>query len=85
MATHLRLPNGNLIAPSLIKGVIKFPAKGVALRNEFNKIVDFIQEPDIRRQAVIMRVLGNVLSRRDWVQPDWDAELAEVQPADEQQ
>lgn len=78
MATHLSLPNGNLIAPSLIKGVIKFPGKGIALRNEFNKILDFVQETDERRQAVVMRVIGRVLSRRDWVQPDWDAEFAEA-------
>lgn len=77
MANHLTLPNGNLIAPALIKGVIMFPAKGVALRNEFNKILDFIKEADERRQKVIVRVLSNVLSRRDWVQPDWDAEFAE--------
>lgn len=78
MATHLSLPNGNLIAPSLIKGVIKFPGKGIALRNEFNKILDFVQETDERRQAVVMRVLSRVLSQRGWVQPDWDAEFAEA-------
>lgn len=76
MAAKLELPNGNLIAPHLIQGVVKFKGKGVALRNEFNKILDFIAEPDDRRQHIIVKVLHALMSTRNWSQPDWDTEFA---------
>ena len=76
MARLLVLSNDNLTAPNLIHGVVKFPGKGVALRNEYNKIIDFIKEPDARRQNVIVIVIGYVTSTRDWVQPNWDEEFA---------
>ncbi len=76
MANLLTLPNGNLVSPALIRGVVKFPGKGVALRNEFNKIMDFIREADERRQAVIAQVLKEITSNRDWEQPDWATEFA---------
>lgn len=76
MAMPLVLPHGNLITPALIKGVVKFKGKGVALRNEFNKIQDFIPETDDRRQQIIVDCLLRVMSRRDWPQPDWEAEFA---------
>lgn len=76
MASLLVLPHGNLIDPSLIKGVVKFKAKGVALRNEFNKILDFIPEVDARRQQIIVIVLLRIIKDRNWEQPDWEAEFA---------
>lgn len=76
MAAKLKLSNGNLIAPHLIQGVVKFKGKGVALRNEFNKIMDFIVEPDDRRQQIIVEVLHGVISSRNWTQPDWEIEFA---------
>lgn len=76
MAMPLVLPHGNLITPSLIRGVVKFKGKGVALRNEFNKIQDFIPETDARRQQIIVDCLLRVMSKRDWDQPDWDTEFA---------
>ncbi len=76
MAAPLVLSHGNLIAPHLIKGVVKFKGKGVALRNEFNKILDFIAETDDRRQQIIVDVLLQVMKTRNWVQPDWEAEFA---------
>lgn len=76
MASLLILPHENLVEPYLIKGVIKFPGKGVALRNEFNKIIDFIPEPDERRQRIIVRVLQQVIKVRNWVQPNWEEEFA---------
>jgi len=72
----LVLPHGNLITPALIRGVVKFKGKGVALRNEFNKIQDFIPETDARRQQIIVDCLLRVMSKRDWDQPDWDTEFA---------
>ena len=57
MAMPLVLPHGNLITPALIRGVVKFKGKGVALRNEFNKIQDFIPETDARRQQIIVDCL----------------------------
>ena len=76
MAAKLKLSNGNLIAPHLIQGVVKFKGKGVALRNEFNKIVDFIVEPDDCRQQIIVDVIEVVTSSRNWSQPDWEQEFA---------
>ena len=76
MAMPLVLPHGNLITPALIRGVVKFKGKGVALRNEFNKIQDFIPETDARRQQIIVDCLLRVVSKRDWDQPDWDTEFA---------
>lgn len=76
MENLLQLPNGNLIARSSIKGVVKFPGKGVALRNEFNKFLDFIREPDTAVQEVIVKVIQHVLSAgRDWTQPNWIDEM----------
>lgn len=76
MASKLILPNGNLINPQLIQGVMKFPGKGVALRNEFNKILDFLRYPDERHQTIIITILHRVMSTRNWDQPDWEAEFA---------
>ena len=76
MSSLLVLPHENLIEPHLIKGVIKFPGKGVALRNEFNKILDFIPEKDERRQRMIVTVLAQIIKDRDWNQPDWETEFA---------
>lgn len=76
MSSLLVLSNGNLIEPHLIKGVVKFPNKGVALRNEFNKILDFIREKDERRQRIIVTVLAQIIKDRDWNQPDWETEFA---------
>ncbi|MES2879535.1 MAG: hypothetical protein V4713_14060 [Pseudomonadota bacterium] len=76
MENLLQLPNGNLIARSSIKGVVKFPNKGVALRNEFNKFLDFIREPDAAAQDLIVKVLLSVLSAgREWTQPNWADEM----------
>lgn len=76
MASKLVLPNGNLINPLFIQGVVKFPGKGVALRNEFNKILDFLREPDEQRQQIIVTVLHRVMCTRNWEQPDWEVEFA---------
>lgn len=75
MASLLVLPHGNLIDPPVIKGVIKFKGKGVALRNEFNKILDFIPEIDERRQRIIVDVLLKVIKVRNWEQPNWQEEF----------
>ncbi len=75
----LTLPNGNLIAPALIRGVVKFPGKGVAFRSEYNKLLDFEKEPDPLRQQVVVIVIRTVLRQgRDWKQPDWQAEFAKI-------
>ena len=76
MEKLLVLPNRNLIAPSSIKGVMKYAGKGVALRNEYNKFLDFIAEKDARLQQIIVDCLLRVLSTRNWEQPDWEAEFA---------
>ncbi|MBS0356812.1 MAG: hypothetical protein JSR83_23260 [Proteobacteria bacterium] len=76
MAKLLVLPNKNLIDPTMIHGVIRFPNKGIALRNEYNKICDFLKYPDEREQRIIIEVLHRILNTRDWEQPDWDAEFA---------
>lgn len=79
MENLLALSNGNLVARSSIKGVIKFKNKGVALRNEFNKILDFIAEPDSARQEIIVETMREILAAgRDWKQPDWDTRLAKA-------
>lgn len=75
----LELSNGNLVAPESIRGVVKFAGKGVAIRNEFNKMLDFIKEPEAARQQIIVDVLRGILQQgRDWKQPDWAAELAKA-------
>lgn len=76
MAVPLVLPHGNLTTPPLIKSVVKFRGKGVALKNEYNKIQDFIPETDDRRQQIIVDCLLRVMSKRDWEQPDWATEFA---------
>lgn len=79
MENLFKLHNGNYISISILKGIIKFPGKGVALRNEFNKIVDFINEPNSDRQDIIAEALGRVhASGRNWKQVDWDAEFAKM-------
>lgn len=76
------LSNDNLHDPANIRGVVKFPGKGVAIRNEFNKMLDFIKEPDPARQQVIVNVLREVIRQgRDWKQPNWEAEFAKAQKA----
>lgn len=80
MKDLLALSNLNLHAPENIRGVVKFPGKGVAIRNEFNKMLDFIKEPDPARQQVIVDVLRTVIRQgRDWTQPNWEAEFAKLQ------
>lgn len=70
----LTMASGNMINPALIHGVIKFKGKGVALRNEYNKIISFEREPDDARQDVIVSELGLVLDAgENWKQPDWKA------------
>jgi hypothetical protein len=78
----LELPNGNLLDPDLIKGVVKFPKKGVTLRNEFNKMLDFIREADEVLQAAIVAEIRKVLeAERDWEQPDWFVVLSAARQA----
>lgn len=75
MAAPLQLPHGNLITPHLIKGVTKFPKKGVGIRNEYNKLMDFVPLPDARAQDIFIRILYEILSTKDWMQPDWEKEF----------
>lgn len=75
MAVPLVLSNGDLLDPDMIHSVVKFPGKGVAVRNGYNKIANFIREADERRQAIIVKVLLAVLSNRDWTQPVWEDEF----------
>lgn len=70
----LTMASGNLIDPTQIYGVVKFKGKGVALRNEYNKIISFEREPNDARQDVIVSELALVLQAgEDWKQPDWKA------------
>lgn len=82
MKDLLELSNGNLHDPANIRGVVKFPGKGVAIRNEFNKMLDFVKETEAARQQVVVDVLREVIRQgRDWKQPNWEAEFAKVQKA----
>lgn len=72
MAAPLTLPNGNLITPHLIKGVTKYPKKGVGLRNEYNKLMDFYKQPDERIQDIFVRILRDIIASKDWEQPNWE-------------
>ncbi len=75
----LVMPSGNLVNPTHIHGVIKFKGKGVALRNEYNKIICFEEEPDNARQNVIASELEIVVNaKKDAAQPDWKAAFSKL-------
>lgn len=75
----LTLPSGNLINPALIHGVIKFPGKGVALRNEYNKIICFEREPDNERQDLLVFEIEIVVNAgKDWTPPNWAATFKQL-------
>ena len=81
----LELSNGNLVALGIINAVQNYPDKGVGIKNEYSKLIDFIKEPDAARRKIITNVLNRLINRdgRTWVQPDWPKEFAklEVEPS----
>ena len=74
MSNLVSLPNENQVAPYLIKAIRRVPGKGLVLLNEFNKMLDFIEEADeaiCRMYAVELRKVVDAGKRFE--QPSWDA------------
>ena len=55
------------------------PGKGVILRNEFNKLIEYIKCSLPEQQKIIVENIKLVQSQgENWVQPDWDALLTKA-------
>lgn len=85
MSTYNRLletPEGNLIAPSRIQSVRKYPGKGVGLFDGSGEMITFISHVDSDVQALIVETFKDVCNAgRRWRQPDWSALLSKSGPS----
>jgi len=80
----LEMKSGNVIDPFLIRGIVKFPGKGVMFKNEYNKALAYEIEPDPYYQDALVKAVVQVLrARNSWLQPDWAAEYAKADKARE--
>lgn len=80
----LEMKSGNVLDPFLIRGVVKFPGKGVVFKNEYNKTLVYEAEPDAFYQDAIVKAVVQVLrAGKSWQQPDWAAEYAKADKARE--
>lgn len=80
----LEMKSGNVFDPALIRGIVKFPGKGVVFKNEFNKTLVYEPEPDAFNQDAVVKVVIEVLKAgKMWQQPDWVAVYAQAAQARE--
>ena len=74
MSNLLELPNGNHVAPYLIRGIRRVPKKGLILVNEFNKLMDFNEEPnDLVIKAYAVAIKQVIDAGKRFEQPNWEA------------
>lgn len=69
----LELPEGGLLAPSVIASVMPFSNKGVGLLNADNQMVGFIPVKASDKQHRVLGVIKGILNSGNsrWAQPDW--------------
>lgn len=80
----LEMKSGNVTDPYLIRGIVKFPGKGVVFRNEYNKTLVYEPEADpIYQDAIVKGVVTVLKAGKSWQQPDWVAEYAKADKARE--
>lgn len=71
--------SGNALDPVLVRGISKFPGKGVAFRNADNKMLCYEAEPDPFYQDVIVNAIVRLEKEgRSAAQPDWEALFAQA-------
>ena len=75
----LELPEGGLLAPSVIYSVTPFPNKGVGLFNEHQQMVGFVPAKPSDKQRRVIDVFKEIVNsgNKRWVQPDWTAVLGD--------
>lgn len=74
MPRMLLLPNGSAVDPAMIHVVKSVEGKGVIIRNEFNKMIEYMKYSDTMCHIVIVTEIQNVQKQgEDWTQPDWDS------------
>lgn len=80
----LEMKSGNVMDPALIRGIVKFPGKGIVFKNEYNKSMIYEPEPDsFNQDAVVKAVVVVLKARKAWEQPDWVAVYAQAAQARE--
>ena len=80
----LELMSGNLIDPTLIRGIAQLPRKGVLFKDARNETLAFEPELDPFYQKAIVKAVVQVLKAgKEWQQPDWMAEYAKADKARE--
>lgn len=81
MPRMLLLPNGSAVNPSMIHVVKGVEGKGVIIRNEYNKLIEFIKFITTEHLPLIVSEVQKVQSQgEDWIQPNWDALLGKAGP-----
>ena len=50
----LEMKSSNAVDPFLIRGIVKFPGKGVVFKNEYNKTLVYEAEPDAFYQDALV-------------------------------
>lgn len=75
----LELPNGNAVAPTMIRALRRLDRRRFVLLNEYGKLIDIDERDDKNDDEAhavsmaFMRALQDVLKAgRRWVQPDWN-------------
>ena len=72
MPRMLRLSDGSAVDPAMIHVAYGVPGKGVVIRNEYNKLINFIKQPLPEHQDIIVENITLVQEQGDkWEQPDW--------------
>ncbi|MFZ4538618.1 hypothetical protein [Propionivibrio sp.] len=79
MPRLMSMPSCTAIDPAMIHVVKPVDNKGVFIRNEFNKIIEYIKQTDPVLQRIIVDEIQKVQSQgADWVQPNWDVLFAKA-------
>lgn len=79
MPRMLLLPNGSAVDPAMIHVVKSVEGKGVIIRNEYNKMIEYVRFAATELHTLIVTEIQKVQSLgEDWVQPDWDALLGKA-------
>lgn len=74
----LPLPNEDLTDPKLIKGVRRLDGKGMLLTNEYNKVLNLVNEPDNDVVKAYIAALHKMLQSKSPYLIDWAAIKADV-------
>ena len=79
MPRMLRLSDGSAVDPAMIHVAYGVPGKGVVLKNEYNKLLEYLKYSLPEHQKIIVDNINLVQSQgEDWLQPDWGVLLAKA-------